>query len=166
MPDETMTTRAIAPWFGAARLIAESVGEEMAGCRWVGVPFAGSMSELAHIRAGSIVWPSPAVARNQSCEPENRGRILPVRKRHAKVPADGGRKGIETMEQERRGLRLTEPAQSGHNAAKFVEIVSVIGQWLDEAAAKNATGAIEARIIVRDGKVQRVEAVPLPRVIQ
>lgn len=55
MPETEMTTRAIAPWFGAARMIAESVGEELRGLRWVGVPFAGGMSELAHITAPTLV---------------------------------------------------------------------------------------------------------------
>jgi site-specific DNA-adenine methylase len=31
------------------------VGKELAGCKWVGVPFAGGMSELAHIKASTIV---------------------------------------------------------------------------------------------------------------
>ena len=48
---ETLITRAVAPWFGANRLLAEHVGEELAGNRWVGVPFAGGMSELATIDA-------------------------------------------------------------------------------------------------------------------
>ena len=61
---------------------------------------------------------------------------------------------------------LTTDPPIGKNDAKFREIVSLIGQWLDEAAAKHASGPIEARIIVRDGKVQRVEATPLPSVIQ
>lgn len=63
-------------------------------------------------------------------------------------------------------MLLTESSGIGQNDPKFREIVSLIGEWLDEAAAKHATGPIEARIIVRDGKVQRVEATPLPRVIQ
>jgi len=31
------------------------VGEELSGCRWVGVPFAGGMSELAHIDAAVVM---------------------------------------------------------------------------------------------------------------
>jgi DNA adenine methylase len=46
---------ALAPWFGAARMIAQHVGEELAGCRWVGVPFAGGMTELLYIEAPTIV---------------------------------------------------------------------------------------------------------------
>jgi site-specific DNA-adenine methylase len=34
---------------------AAYVGEELRGCRWVGVPFAGGMSELMEIDASSIV---------------------------------------------------------------------------------------------------------------
>ncbi len=54
-PDAEMPIRAIAPWFGSARMNAEIVGEELRGCRWVGVPFSGGMSELAHITAPMIV---------------------------------------------------------------------------------------------------------------
>jgi len=46
---------AIAPWFGSNRLLAPAVGQELAGCGWVGVPFAGGMSELAHIKASTLV---------------------------------------------------------------------------------------------------------------
>lgn len=50
-----MQTTALAPWFGSNRMLAKHVAEELAGCRWVGVPFAGGMCELAHITAPSIV---------------------------------------------------------------------------------------------------------------
>lgn len=50
-----LTTTAIAPWFGSNRMLAPIVGKELAGCKWVGVPFAGGMSELAHIKASTIV---------------------------------------------------------------------------------------------------------------
>lgn len=53
--DEKLPTRAFAPWFGAARMIAEEVGLELAGCTWVGVPFAGGMSELAEIAARTLI---------------------------------------------------------------------------------------------------------------
>ncbi|MCY2965196.1 MAG: hypothetical protein NT069_16445 [Planctomycetota bacterium] len=49
-----MPVRALAPWFGAGRMIAPLVGRELAGCKWVGVPFAGGMSEIAEIDARSI----------------------------------------------------------------------------------------------------------------
>jgi hypothetical protein len=35
-------------------MIAPLVGRELAGCKWVGVPFAGGMSEIAEIDARSI----------------------------------------------------------------------------------------------------------------
>lgn len=53
--DPEMTTTALAPWFGSNRMLAPIVGKELAGCKWVGVPFAGGMSELAHIKASTIV---------------------------------------------------------------------------------------------------------------
>lgn len=46
---------ALAPWFGSNRTLAHEVGKELAGCRWVGVPFAGGMTELLHITAPTIV---------------------------------------------------------------------------------------------------------------
>ncbi len=46
---------ALAPWFGSNRLLAHRVGELLAGCRWVGVPFAGGMCELAHIEARTLL---------------------------------------------------------------------------------------------------------------
>ena len=46
---------ALAPWFGSNRMLAHEVGAELAGMKWVGVPFAGGMCELAHIDARSIV---------------------------------------------------------------------------------------------------------------
>lgn len=48
-------TKALAGWFGGARTIAEHVGEALRGCKWVGVPFAGGMSELLHIQASTIL---------------------------------------------------------------------------------------------------------------
>jgi len=51
----TKSITALAPWFGAARMIAEQIGQELKGCRWVGVPFAGGMTELLYIDAPSIV---------------------------------------------------------------------------------------------------------------
>lgn len=46
---------ALAPWFGSNRNLAHKVGELLSGCRWVGVPFAGGMCELFHIKAKSLV---------------------------------------------------------------------------------------------------------------
>lgn len=50
-----MKTRALAPWFGSNRTLAHHVGAHLDGCEWVGVPFAGGMSELAHIAARTVV---------------------------------------------------------------------------------------------------------------
>ena len=49
------TVSAPAPWFGAARMVAENIGAALKGCKFVIVPFAGGMSELAHIPASTIV---------------------------------------------------------------------------------------------------------------
>ena len=45
----------LAPWFGSNRLLSKQVGEELAGCPWVGVPFAGGMSELCHLTARTLL---------------------------------------------------------------------------------------------------------------
>lgn len=50
-----MNTTALAPWYGAARMIARYVGQELFGCRWVGVPFAGGMTELLYLDAPTIM---------------------------------------------------------------------------------------------------------------
>lgn len=56
MPASTrMKTTAIVPWYGGNRLLAKAVGHELRGCKWVGVAFAGGMSELAHIDARSLL---------------------------------------------------------------------------------------------------------------
>lgn len=50
-----MEINAIAPWFGSNRMLASHVGAALQGCEWVGVPFMGGGSELAHIRARTVV---------------------------------------------------------------------------------------------------------------
>lgn len=50
-----MKINAPLPYFGANRLLAANVGKAMAGCKWVGVPFVGGMSELAYIKASTVV---------------------------------------------------------------------------------------------------------------
>lgn len=50
-----MKVAALVPWFGSNRMLGHTVGEELRGCKWVGVPFAGGMCELAHIKASTIV---------------------------------------------------------------------------------------------------------------
>lgn len=52
---ESPVIGAVAPWFGCNRMLAPAVGQELKGCKWVGVPFAGGMPELAHIKASTIV---------------------------------------------------------------------------------------------------------------
>ena len=43
------------PAFGGNRTGSEFVADKLAGCKWVGIPFAGGMSELLHLQAQSIV---------------------------------------------------------------------------------------------------------------
>lgn len=45
----------VLPYFGSAAAVAHLVGPHLAGCRFVAVPFAGGMSELLHIDAGTIL---------------------------------------------------------------------------------------------------------------
>ena len=46
---------AFAQWFGSNRLLAAEVGKLLDGVPWVGIPFAGGMCELAHIKARTLV---------------------------------------------------------------------------------------------------------------
>ncbi len=46
---------AIAPWYGSNRTLAANVGELLRGCEWVGIAFAGSMTEVRHIKARTIL---------------------------------------------------------------------------------------------------------------
>jgi DNA adenine methylase len=55
MARTTKTVTALAPWFGAARIIAERVATHLDGCDWVGVPFAGGMTELLYIKARTMM---------------------------------------------------------------------------------------------------------------
>lgn len=55
MPSTKREITALAPWFGSARTIGEHVGKALEGRSWVGVPFAGGMCELRHIKASSLV---------------------------------------------------------------------------------------------------------------
>src|SRR5690606_10176371 len=50
-----MKVTALVPWFGSNRSCASYVGEAMKGCEWVGVPFAGSMTEVRYIEARSVL---------------------------------------------------------------------------------------------------------------
>lgn len=47
---DQMKIRALAPWFGGCRTIAETIGAELGRLGWCGVLFAGGMPELPHIR--------------------------------------------------------------------------------------------------------------------
>ena len=50
-----MLITTLAPWFGSNRTLAPAVGAELAGCGWVGIPFAGGMAELPCITARTIM---------------------------------------------------------------------------------------------------------------
>lgn len=45
----------LVPWFGSNRTLAPLVGEALAGCEWVGIPFAGGMCEVPHIAARTVL---------------------------------------------------------------------------------------------------------------
>lgn len=45
-----MIIKALAPWFGGCRAIADRIGPELGQLGWCGVLFAGGMPELPHIR--------------------------------------------------------------------------------------------------------------------
>ncbi len=49
----TITT--LVPWYGGNRRLAHEVGRELAGCQWIGVPFAGGMPELRYLRASTVI---------------------------------------------------------------------------------------------------------------
>ncbi len=50
-----MKTKALAPWYGSNRMLAHEPAALLAGCSWIGVPFAGSMSEVLHLKASTIL---------------------------------------------------------------------------------------------------------------
>lgn len=50
-----LKVNAVAPWYGSNRMLAEHVGEALEGCSWVGVAFAGSMTELRFISARTLL---------------------------------------------------------------------------------------------------------------
>lgn len=49
------TIGAVAPWYGSNRMLAPEVGKLLEGCKWVGVPFAGGMSEVLQMTARTIL---------------------------------------------------------------------------------------------------------------
>lgn len=50
-----MKTTTLVPAFGSNRTNAARPGELLCGCEWIGVPFAGGMSECAHFKARTMV---------------------------------------------------------------------------------------------------------------
>lgn len=46
---------ALANWFGTNRSCAADVGRALEGCVWVGIPFCGSLAEVPHITARTIL---------------------------------------------------------------------------------------------------------------
>jgi DNA adenine methylase len=50
-----LQVKALAQWYGSNRMLAQKVGEQLQNCGWVGIPFAGGMSEIVHIRARTIL---------------------------------------------------------------------------------------------------------------
>src|ERR1700693_1384880 len=51
----TAKVTALAPWYGSNRMLASEVGKQLDGCNWVGIPFAGGMCEVAHIKARTLL---------------------------------------------------------------------------------------------------------------
>lgn len=47
--------KTLVPWYGSDRMIGKYVGEELAGCSWVGIPFAGGMGVVLHLDARTIL---------------------------------------------------------------------------------------------------------------
>lgn len=50
-----MKIAALVPWKGSNRMLGAHVGKALTGCTWIDVPFAGSMAEVAHMTARTIV---------------------------------------------------------------------------------------------------------------
>ncbi len=55
MANKVPKIAAIAPWYGSNRSLAHKVGDLLAGCKHVTVPFAGGMCELPYITANIVV---------------------------------------------------------------------------------------------------------------
>lgn len=51
----TRRIETLVPAFGGNRTGSEFVADTLKGCRWVGIPFAGGMAELFHLKAQSII---------------------------------------------------------------------------------------------------------------
>lgn len=50
-----MTVNTLVPWYGSNRSCADQAGVELQGLKWVGVVFAGGMSEIPYIGARTLV---------------------------------------------------------------------------------------------------------------
>lgn len=50
-----MKITALASWYGSNRMLASEVGKALKGCEWVGIVFAGGMSEVPHIDARTLL---------------------------------------------------------------------------------------------------------------
>jgi len=50
-----MKITALAPWYGSNRILAKYAGRLLQCCKWVGLPFAGGMCELAHMNARTML---------------------------------------------------------------------------------------------------------------
>lgn len=50
-----MKITALDSWYGSNRTLAENVGKLLGDCEWIGVPFAGGMSELKHLKARTML---------------------------------------------------------------------------------------------------------------
>jgi site-specific DNA-adenine methylase len=50
-----MKIKALAQWFGSNRMLASNVGDLLKDKKWVGVPFAGGMSEIVTIKSPTIL---------------------------------------------------------------------------------------------------------------
>lgn len=46
---------AIAPWYGSNRMLAENVGKALEGKGWVGIVYGGSLTEVRHITARTLM---------------------------------------------------------------------------------------------------------------
>lgn len=50
-----MKQNRLVPWFGSDAMEAPRIARPLDGCTWVGIPFAGGMSIVPHLKARSIV---------------------------------------------------------------------------------------------------------------
>jgi len=60
----------LSPWYGCGRMVAAEIGAHLKGCKWIGVPFAGGMSEFVHFDARTML------ANDLHCHIINLARIV------------------------------------------------------------------------------------------